>query len=113
GIDLDVKAVELAVAVPREVNRGLAQGLAGEGPRVHRGAAWLGRALDDRDLLAEVRGLHRAFFASGARAEDDQVVIESRHPWEATTLPLSRVRRSQPPNRPWCPRPTTAERSGC
>ena len=68
-------AVEVPLLVARQEQGGLAQGLRGQRARVDGGASGLGLPLDDRDALAEVRGLGRAPFAGGATADHHQVVV--------------------------------------
>ena len=84
ALQLDAQAVELALAVAGEEERRLAQRLRRERPRVDRRAAGLLRPLDERDALAEVRGLRRALLAGGAAAEDDQIVVVAAHADDAT-----------------------------
>ena len=68
-------AVQVPLPEAREEQRGLAQGLRGERAGVDGGAARLGLPLDDRDALAEIRGLRGALLARGAAADDDEVVV--------------------------------------
>ena len=65
--------VHLAVPEPGQVQRGFAEGLRRD-PGVDRGrAAGARAALDDRNTLAEVRGLRRSLLACGSCADDDHV----------------------------------------
>ena len=75
GVAIDVQrhAVEVAALEARHVQRRLAQRLRRQRAGVHAGAADLGRLLDERDLLAEVGRLHRAFLARRARADHHQI----------------------------------------
>ncbi len=75
GVAIDVQghAVEVAALEAGDVQRRLAQRLRRQRAGVHAGAADLARLLDERDLLAEVGGLHRALLARGTRADHHQV----------------------------------------
>src|SRR5262249_21237176 len=73
AVEPHLHSVELAPPKPRQIQRGLSQGLRGERPGVDRGAADFGGPLDQGDALAEVGRLGRAFFAAGSRSQNDQV----------------------------------------
>src|SRR5438128_2553287 len=70
-----IDAVQTALPQTAEVQRGFSQRLRGDRPGVDGGASRLRRALDDADLLTEVRGLRRAFLAGWTGADDDQVEV--------------------------------------
>ena len=74
GIEVDQHAVQVPLPVARQEQGGLAQGLRGQRAGVDGGAAGLGLPLDDRDPLAEVRGLGGAPLARRAAADHHQVV---------------------------------------
>ena len=78
-----VDAVQAALAQPGEVERRLAQRLRRDRAGVHRGAARLGRALDDAHALAEVRRLRGAFLAGRAGADDDEIVVLAQSRWRS------------------------------
>ena len=75
GVAIDVQrhAVEVAALEAGHVQRRLAQRLRRQRAGVHAGAADLGRLLDERDLLAEVGRLRRAFLPRRPRADHDQI----------------------------------------
>ena len=75
AVELHLDAVELALVVAGEEERGLAQRLRRQGAGVHAGATWLRCDLDDRDPLAEVGRLGRALFTGGAAAHHHQIVV--------------------------------------
>ncbi len=57
GIQIDHHTVEVPLPVARQEQGGLAKGLRWQRARVDGGASGLGFPFDDRDALAEVRGL--------------------------------------------------------
>ena len=73
-LEREVDAREVAIAEAGEEERGLAEGFRRERPRVRPRASEGRLALDDRDRLAEVRGLRRPLLARRARADDHQIV---------------------------------------
>ncbi len=76
-IQVDQHAVEVPLPVARQEQGGLAQGLRGQRAGVDGGASGLGLPLDDRDPLAEVRGLGGTALARGATADHHQVVVRA------------------------------------
>ena len=66
--------------ITRQVERRLAQGLAGQSAGVHRGATRFWLAFDDRDAFFEKGRLRGGFLARGTCANHDQVeMLEFRH----------------------------------
>ena len=82
----DVQARQVAVAVPREEQRRLAQGLRRQRAGVGGGPADDALPLDQGDLLAEVRRLRSPFLARRARADDDQVELLAVHGFWSSPL---------------------------
>ena len=74
-LDPQIDAIQAALPQAAEIQRGLPQRLRGNRPRIDGRAARLRRALDDADLLTEVRGLRCAFFARRTGADDDEVEV--------------------------------------
>ena len=79
-LPVEVKRHPIKLAPPetRQVESGLAQGLGRKGPGVERRAPRVRHPLDDRDALAEIRGLGRPFLSGRTRPDDDEVVTVGR-----------------------------------
>src|SRR6185369_10473539 len=97
-VDVHVDAVHVALAIARQEEPGLAERLRRQGPGVDGGASRLGLALDERDPLAEVRGLGGAPLA-GRPATDHHKVESFNHArrvdgrlWSAPGRPLTLAR---------------------
>ena len=78
GLHAVAGAVHLPLRHAREVHDRLAQGLARDGPGVRRDAAHHVPALDDGDLVAQLRGGDRGLLPTRAGADDDEVVVVPR-----------------------------------
>src|SRR5467141_1656021 len=68
-----VDAVEAALFQAREIKRGCAKGLAGNGAGVDATAAHVFGALDDGHALAEIGCLRATFFTGGSATDNDQI----------------------------------------
>src|SRR5262245_38492777 len=73
------RTVQPALAVAREVQGGLAQGLAEDGAGVDANATRDGFALDDRHTLAELGTLDGRALSGRPGADHHQIVLEVRH----------------------------------
>src|SRR5260370_6659774 len=73
-----VDSVETALLEAGKVERGFAEGLAGNGAGIDATSAHMFGALDDGDAFAEIGGLGGAFFTSRAAADDDQIETVAR-----------------------------------
>jgi hypothetical protein len=109
--------VQPALAKAREVQGGLAQRLRGQRAGVHHRAAVHRLLLDERDRLAEVRGLHRALLSCGPTTDDDQIefvhearersVARGQRPMAVTcSINWSSIRQVAPQTT-WRPSPQT------
>src|SRR5712692_9862379 len=73
-----VDSVETALLEAGKVERGFAEGLAGNGAGIDTTSAHMLGALDDGNAFAEIGGLGAAFFTSRAAADHDQIETVAR-----------------------------------
>src|SRR5260370_4323326 len=77
-----VDTVEAALFQAREIKRGFAERLAGNGAGIDATSAHVLGALDDRDPLAEIGCLRATFFTGGSTTDNDQIEnIARSHPY--------------------------------
>jgi len=70
-----VDTVEASLLQAREIERGLAEGLAGNGAGIDATAAHILGAVDNGNAFAKVGGLSASLLTGGAAADDDQIKI--------------------------------------